>query len=120
MITLESFAKYLREKRLDDLATYYIDTIREMDIPIIKLVIEKGLIKDISDSASHKMTKESLARFLQSVEDGTTIDNTRLSLKNWAEDKMPGIGKNEIQPSDLVLVYAAQKQAILHFLPDFT
>src|SRR6185312_2077314 len=120
MRTLESFARYLREKRLEDLSAYYVDRIKEMDIPLVKLLMEKGVVKDISDRATHKMTMESLGRFLQSLEDGTTISNTRLSLKNWAEDKIPGIGRHEIHPSDLILVYAAQKSAILHFLPDFT
>ncbi len=119
MKTLEDFVRYLRDERLKDLTKFYIDKIGSMDIPIVKRVIEKGMIKNLYDETTFKMTMDSLAKFLSSVQDGTMISNTRASLKLWAENKVPGIGRDEIHPSDLVLIYAAQKTAIFHLLPDF-
>jgi len=119
MKTLKDFANYLREKHLRDFTIYYLTVIKGMDIPIVKLVIEKGLIKDLADENAIKMTMDSLAEFLLSLEDNTAIDKAKESLKIWEEDKVPGIGKNEILPSDIILLYAVQKKAIFHFLPDY-
>jgi signal transduction histidine kinase len=120
MKTLKDFAIYLKEQRLKDYAVYYLSVIKGMDIPILKLVIEKGLIKDFSDEYAIKMTMDSQAKFLTSLVDGSALANSKISLKMWEEDKMPGIGRNDIMPADLVLIYAAQKKAIFHLLPDYT
>ncbi len=120
MRTLKEYAAYLREERLKDYAAYYIKTIMGMDIPLIKLILEKGLIKDLSEEASLARTMDSQEKFFLSLIDGTAIEKAKESLKQWEEDKIPGIRKNEILPTDLVLIYAAQKKAICHFLPDYT
>jgi len=117
---LKNFASFLRENRIKEYTVYYLTSLREMDIPIIKLAIEKGLVKDVLEENSVKMTVESQGKFLQSIEEGTTISNAKVSMKMWEEDKLPGISKHEILPSDLILLYAAQKKAIFHFLPDYT
>jgi len=120
MKTLKDFVIYVRKNRLKEYAGYYTKVIMGMDIPLLKLVIEKGLMKDISEEAMKQRTMDSQEKFLLSLEDGTALENTKASLKMWEEDKMPGISRNDIIPADLILIYAAQKQAILHFLPDFT
>jgi signal transduction histidine kinase len=120
MKTLKDFAIYLKDHRLKDYAVYYLNVIKGMDIPILKLVIAKGLVKDFSDEHAIKMTMDSQAKFLTSLVDGTALANSKISLKMWEEDKMPGIGRNDIMPADLVLIYAAQKKAIFHLLPDYT
>ncbi len=120
MKNLADFAKYLRENRLKEYVIYYLEVMKGMDIPIIKLVIEKGLIKDISEENSINMTMVSQEKYFKTLEDGTALAVSKVSLKMWEEDKLPGINKHEILPSDLVLIYAAQKKAIFHFLPDYT
>ncbi len=122
MKNLKEYTKYLRENRLRDFSVYYIDEVKRLEIPLVNLIIKKGIIKSLTDESSITMTMESMGRFLVSLEDGTMIENTRKSLKLWEEGKipMPGIGKNDILPSDLILIYAAQKKAVFHFLPDFS
>jgi len=121
MKTLKDFAGYLRESRLRDFAVYYITVIKGMDIPIVKLVIEKGIIKSLSEETTIKMTMDSLEKFLISLKDGTAIDVANEGLKRWEEDKMPqGINKQDILPADLVLLYSVQKKSMFHFLPEYT
>ena len=120
MRTLKDFIRYLREERIRELAEYELKLIKGMDIPIVKLFQRKGLIKDLEDETTIKMTVESLKNSLLALENGTAYDNAKVALKQWAEDKLPGIGKNEIQPSDLILIYAAQKKSYQYFLPQFT
>ncbi len=120
MEKLKGFAKYLRESRLKDYTVYYLDLLMEADIPLVKLAIEKGLIKDLRDEASVSTTMERQAKSLLSIEDDTIIPNARISMKLWEEDKLPGISKNDILPADLVLVYGIQKKSMFHFLPGYT
>ena len=58
MKTLKGFVKYLRESRLQDYTVFYLDLLQEADIPLVKLAIEKGLIKDLKDEASVSTTME--------------------------------------------------------------
>jgi PAS domain S-box-containing protein len=122
MKTLVDYTKYLRESRLREFSEYYLTVVKELDIPIVKLVIERGIIKNLSDENTVVLTTASMDRFLLSLENGTALDNARKSLKLWEEGKIevPGIGKNDILPSDLILIYAAQKKAIVSFLPEYT
>src|ERR1700739_28282 len=122
MKTLKDYTKYLRETRLTDFSKYYIAEIKRLYIPIVKLVIERGIVKDLSDESTLTLTSESMGRFLLSLENGTALDNARQSLKMWEEGKIPipWLKKNDILPSDLVLIYAAQKNAIFKFIPDFS
>jgi PAS domain S-box-containing protein len=119
MKTLKNYTRYLRENRLRELAIYNLQLLKNMDIPIVKLMQQKGVFKSLDDEATVKMTMESLNRSLESFENGTVYENAKITLQQWRQDKLPGIGKNEIHPSDLVLIYAVQKKAYQYFLPEF-
>ena len=103
-----------------DYTVYYLSLLQEADIPLVKLAIEKGLIKDLKDEASVSTTMERQAKTFLSIEDDSVIPNAKANLKLWEEDKLPGISKNDILPADLVLVYGIQKKAMFHFLNDYT
>lgn len=120
MKSFKDFTKYLRENRLEELAAYNLEVIKGMDIPVVKVMQKKGLLKDLDDESTLKMTIESLRNTLLSFEQGTSLSNARTALEQWSQDKLPGIGKYEIAPADLILVYAAQKKAYRKFLPEFT
>jgi len=120
MKTIKGFAEYLRKSRLKEYTVYYLDLLKEVDIPLVKLAIEKDLIKDLKDEASVSTTMERQEKSLLSIEDDTLISNAKVNLKLWEEDKLPGISKNDILPADLVLVYGIQKKAMFHFLQDYT
>jgi PAS domain S-box-containing protein len=119
MRTLKDFIKHLRENKLREVAIYNLNVIKGMDIPLIKLLQQKGVLKSLDDEATIQMTVDSMSKSLLAIIEGTALQNAKISLQQWKEDKIPGIGKNEIQPSDLILVYAAQKKTYQHFLPDF-
>ena len=78
------------------------------------------MLKDLSEEATLVRTMESQEKFLLTIEDGTAAAKSKENLKNWEEDKIPGFSRNDILPSDLVLIIAAQKKAVFHFLPDYT
>ncbi|HTA83955.1 MAG TPA: PAS domain S-box protein [Bacteroidia bacterium] len=119
MKTLKDYTKYLRENHLNELALYNLEVVKGMDIPLIKLMQEKGFIKNLDDESTVKMTMDSLNRSLQAIEKGTAYADFKISLKQWEEDKVPGIKKQDITPTDLILTLAAQRKTYQHFLYDF-
>jgi PAS domain S-box-containing protein len=121
MKTLKGFAKYLRESRLKDYAIYYLASLKEVNLPLMKLAIERGLIEDLDDENAVPATMERQKKALISLEDGSVTTNAKNNLKLWEEGKLlPGLGRNDIQPTDLVLGYAVQKKVLFHFLPEYT
>lgn len=121
MKNLKSFSEYLRAECLPQLAKEYLDIVLELNIPIVKLVIERKIFPDITGENGIKMTMAGLDKFLASIIDETVFENAKQSLKQWEEGKLPipGLEKKDIHPSDLVLVYAAQKSALYKFLPAY-
>ena len=80
MKTLKKFAKYLRESRLKEYTDFYLNLLQEADVPLVKLAIEKGLIKDLKDEASVSTTMERQAKSFLSIEDDTVIPNAKINL----------------------------------------
>ena len=119
MRTFKDFAKYLREERLRDMSVYNLQLVKTIDVPLVKLMQNKGLLKGLDDEETIKMSMESNRRALLALEDGTAYQNATITLQQWKEDKLPGIGKHEIQPVDLILAYAIQKKGYQHFLKEF-
>jgi PAS domain S-box-containing protein len=111
---LAAFSSYLRQHHLEALSVENLRLCRRMDVPLLKLfshlpepeLVEQGI--------------RGMEMFLQDLEAGRALVAAAQSLKAWEADQIPGVPKHSIQPSDLVLVYAAQKRAIVSFLPRYT
>jgi signal transduction histidine kinase len=110
---LRDFALFLREHHLEEVARENLRLARKLDMPLMKL------FADMPEDQLLQMSMASLGQFLTDLAEGKALETAAKSLREWEEDKIPGIPKEAVQPSDLVLVYAAQKQAMLKFLPDF-
>ncbi len=117
-MNLQSYSNFLRENLLRELAEENLHQSLAMDIPLVKLMMKS--LSHLSHEQLVEMTMKSTGEFLLSLENGTTIERAKANLKLWEEDKLPGIKKEDIHPSDIILLYAAQKRALLKFLPDFT
>ncbi|HEY9723050.1 MAG TPA: PAS domain S-box protein, partial [Oscillatoriaceae cyanobacterium] len=111
---LVDYARYLKEHHLPELAAEDLRLLRAFDVPLMKIVAH------YSEDDLQKMTEQGLAKFLDELAEGRAIEVASESLRAWEEDRLPGVPKEAIEPSDLVLVYVAQKEAILAFLPRYT
>src|SRR5580692_9012542 len=116
MENLKTFSKYLRNRYLPELTKEYVEIIKSLDIPIVKLVMEKNIFPGINEEKGIEMAKAGLEKFLNSIEQETLFEEAKKGLELWEQDKIPGISKHDIKPSDLVLIYSAQKIALLKFL----
>lgn len=118
MKTLREYSAYLRRELLDDLASENMRLAISMKIPLVELIMKS--MGDAWATGLLERTKKSLSDFLLSLEEGTALDKAKESIKRWEEDKLTDIRKQDVHPSDLILIYACQKKAIYKFLPRFT
>ncbi|MDB5099585.1 MAG: sensory transduction histidine kinase [Cyanobacteria bacterium RYN_339] len=109
-LALRGFAAFLEREHLDELAAKNVALVRQFDIPLMRL------FADLPPETLLQMTREGLARLLQAFQAGTAEALGLESLRKWEADELPGIPKDAIEPSDLVLANGAQKQAMLAFL----
>src|SRR5687768_2993968 len=90
-----TFARYLKEKHLKDLAVFNLANARNMDIPIMKFFA--GVPDDILVDQGIK----SMGILLTSIEKGTVWDLAKENYRKWKEDKLDSelITRNDIHPS---------------------
>jgi signal transduction histidine kinase len=114
MKSLAEFAHFIRKKHLEAYAAAELKLLLSKDIPLMKL------FQHLSQEQLKELTMHSLDLFLEGFEKGTAFEDAAKSLRQWEADELPGIPKNAIEPSDLILVYYVQKVSLLKFLPYFT
>jgi PAS domain S-box-containing protein len=115
MQKLREFLSYIKDNRLEEAARESIRISREMNFPLMRL------FADIPDEALIPQSMKSISDFADQLQDGTYHQVQEENLKKWEEDRLDGgIPKDSIQPTDLVLIYVAQKKAMHRFIPDIT
>jgi signal transduction histidine kinase len=115
MHAYQPFAKFLRENHLEDFTRESLRRIKELDIPLLRL------FKDMSDEDLYKISLKSNEELLTDFEKGDALKRITQSLQAWEEDKLEyGIRQEDIRPDDFILTYAAQKQSLVSFLPQYT
>jgi len=121
MKDLKSFSTYIKNTYLREMAVEYMALIMAADIPLIKLIIARKNYPGITEQEGIEMAKVGLEKFLSGIENGTSYEEAQKGISLWRENKLPikGISRDEIYPSDLAQIFAAQKTALLKFLPSF-
>jgi PAS domain S-box-containing protein len=115
MKTIKDLASFIKKEHFKEFSKRYLEFVISLDVPILKLF--SHLSKDEMLQLGEKPNTE----FLESLEENTVKDKAKEALMKWEKNELEGnISKEEIQLSDLVLIYSAQKKALLTFLPDFT
>lgn len=112
---LNEFIAFIELYHLDNFVTEELNIFSTLDIPLMKL-----LRPTMSEEALRERLTESARKLFQSFRQGRAIDMAAETLRKWEADDLPGLSKVDIQPTDLVYVYGAQKKAMLRFLPDYT
>jgi PAS domain S-box-containing protein len=114
MKNLKTFVAFLKDEKLREFTEENLEMMAKMRIPILK---------QFSNLGAEEMTKRSMISntiYLTALIDGTAVDKANESLWQWEENKLAGISNDEIQPSDLVLMYSAQKKVMLNNLLHYT
>lgn len=115
MSKLTKFLAFINKECLEEVAKESLRISKEMNFPLMQL------FNHLPDETLIPMGMKSLREFAESMADGSFMEKQMINLKKWEEDKLDGgLSKDSIQPTDLILMYAAQKKALHKFIPRFT
>ncbi|MFL5753623.1 MAG: PAS domain-containing protein, partial [Bacteroidia bacterium] len=114
MEELRKFAAYIRKSHLHEYVRESLRLLDTIDIPLMRY------FRHLSQQQLFDMSVVSSDKFLSSLENDTALEEARKNLRQWEDDKLEGIGKTSIVPTDLILIYTLQKKALLKFLSRFT
>ncbi len=114
MEKLIDFLKFIQKNHIEEVARQSLKDSREMNLPILKLFAH------VPDEVLIPQSIKGINDFVDSLVDGTYAEKQLASLKLWEEDKLPGIKKEDIEPTDLVLIYVIQKKGYFKFIPLYT
>jgi PAS domain S-box-containing protein len=108
------FLIFIRDNHLEEFTRFNIKTMREMDIPLLKLFT--NLTEEQLMQQSIKGFKDNISNLM----DGSYWEKQKTNLKLWEEDKLPGIPRDAITPNDLLMIYDLQKKGYYKYLPVYT
>jgi PAS domain S-box-containing protein len=115
MRSVKDLASFIKKEHFKEFSIRYLNLAISMNAPIFKLF--PNLSKE--EMLAHGETSN--MEFLNSLEDGTARERARLALIKWKKNELEGkISKKQIQFPDLILIYSAQKKALLSFISNFT
>ncbi|MFN3430447.1 MAG: ATP-binding protein [Candidatus Sericytochromatia bacterium] len=111
--TLQTLAAFLRHNHLRELAEENLRILKALDAPLLRMFAHLP-----ADELQH-LSAVGLDKFLRDLEADRALEAAAEALRQWEADTLEGIPRDSVGPSDMVLVGAAQKQAILHFIDRF-
>jgi PAS domain S-box-containing protein len=111
----KDYASFCLLRNFNELSSAYINSIRELNIPYMEL------LNPLSENQVTVYFQERLRLFLQSVIEDDGLMEVYSIVHNWREGKLASnVNKYNIKPSDILLAFAARKNALLTQLPKFT
>jgi PAS domain S-box-containing protein len=111
----KEYASFCLLRNFEELSAIYTNSVKEMNIPYMEL------LSHLSEEQLHTYFKERLRVFLQSVIEDNGLTEVYSIVANWKEGKLASnVNKFKIKPSDILLAFAARKNALLVNLPRFT
>ncbi|RYY30746.1 MAG: hypothetical protein EOO04_03975 [Chitinophagaceae bacterium] len=108
------FARFIYNNHLAEYIRYEIRTSRNMNIPLWEKY------SDISDEDLIAGSSKYFADFLLSVAENRTSQNLADGLKNYREDLMLHVTRDQLTSEDLLLTHAARRRTLFHFLERYT
>lgn len=111
---LQQYASFLKREQLQALAEEDLRIAREMDIPLLRM------LPQYSESDLLARVRSGLERTLTTIEEGRPFEDALEALQRWRDNQLPGVSRESVEPRDLILVYAAQRRALIRFVCAFT
>ncbi|MNX27998.1 Signal transduction histidine-protein kinase BarA [compost metagenome] len=111
---LREFAAFVREHHLDAISRENLRLNQEYGVRLL------SLFAHLSDDELFTLSRAGMDQFLASLAAGNGVELAAEGLLKWESGEIPEFPVDQVDPRDLVLIYAAQRRAMLGFLKDFT
>ncbi len=115
MNKLTGFLAFITNEIAEEAAREIVRISKELNFPLLHCV------KHLSDDVLVEMNIKLLKEFYSSLKAGTYMEDQRAKLHRWEEDNIDhGIKKEDIHPTDLIMMDVAKKKALHKFIPHYT
>ena len=111
---LPSYAQYILQHRLDDYCQFLIKAAHEIEIPMMQY------FKELNHEQQLQITKNSTKEFLTYLAQNKAKQQIESSLKQWKENLLPMMTREQIVAEDITLVTFLRKKSLTHFIADYT
>ena len=109
-----SYAQYILQHRLEDFCQYLIKSAEEIDIPMLRF------FKGITPEQRFEIAKTSTTELLTYLEQNKAKLYIEHSLKQWKENLLPILSREQIVAEDITLTTFLRKKSLTHFIADYT
>ncbi len=111
---LSRYATFLLGERLPEATHLNLRQARAVNLPLLQF------LSHLDEEALNALTQESLKNYFMQLQEGTLLVEADRAIREWKADKLPGIPREKIELSDIVLNYSLRKRLLLELLPAFT
>lgn len=109
----KEYASFCLMKRFEEICEDYVLRLKELN--------SLQVLSHLNDEQIQQYFKERMQVFLKSAINDCALAEVEIITQNWKEGKLSwNINKYAVQPSDILLGFAARKNTLLNFLPCFT
>jgi two-component system, sensor histidine kinase len=108
------FATYLLENKLDETVRWILEAFKKANLPLLTQ------LSYLSEEELFSLSRQGLKDFLQSALQDTALQVALTSLDEWKNNLSPLVSRNQVQLSDIVLVYNIRKRCLVQQLSAFT
>jgi len=111
---LPDYAQFLLTNKLEEFIAEQIRLSHEVKIPLLKYFVS------FTDQELLELARKSNTEFLTALIENKMEDHLSISMKNWKDNRLPLITRDQISAEDITLASFIRKKTLLKFLPDYT
>ncbi len=111
---IPKFSEYILQYHLKEFTTVNIRFCREANLPLLKP------LKKLSEEQLVALTLESSRQLLEKLSKNEISEHIEANLKNWIDNKLGVIDKDEIMAEDLTLAFYLRRKTFAYFLYGYT
>jgi PAS domain S-box-containing protein len=113
LVYLPSFARYLLDHKLHELAAIQLQISREMKIPMMKH------FEKLPEKQLMEVVVESIREMLEYLAENKVSEFIQRSTQQYDQNELPVVGQEDVVAEDITLVMYARRKGFMYFLPDF-
>lgn len=108
---LKHYAAFIQNNFLDQFIQEVLSNYKTLEIPLLKF-FGHLTVQELQD-----ISKNSIYKLLREFSEGKAVDAAQTGINNWKSNNVPGLSRDNIKASDIILINNARKSALFKLLP---
>jgi PAS domain S-box-containing protein len=111
---LKNYSAYVAENLLHEASQENLRLIKEADVPLLRQ------LSHLPEESILGIVSTALSNFLQQVQNDSALEGAFQTLASWRAGNFLNIPRENIEVTDIVLLYSIRKRLLLAFIPRYT